>query len=178
MNSISRQQNINNPITRTLGSVPDERLYFAGLKNTASSNKNTLDNNKNSLMNTVTDLIMDNPLESLAVGIVAGMGLYYGGKPKKSVVISSSSKTYTDALKSMMTGTACLIASSGIIKYMTQEPLEVEKLRRDITQLQKKNKIAKQKSKQIKSLKSVPIVTNTPKATNYYDAEIAKLFNT
>jgi hypothetical protein len=169
------QTSINHTLKRsgaTLPSaIPDERLYFAGLKKPSmlpeSMPRNTL---KDDIINFVTD----NPLVALGGTVAAGMGLYYGTKTKAVIVPPPSvSEHYADAVKSVMGGVAGLVAGSGVIKYMAQEPLEVENLRRDIKSLEKAKKIAKSYKTTPKKL--MPII-NTQKKSENYDIDMTKLF--
>jgi WD40 repeat protein len=169
----SSPSRLKNAGTKILSSIPDERLYFAGLKNSAMYNQR---NSSNSVTDYITDLIMDNPLTTIGAGIVAGMGLYYGTKSKKPVQTNDISKNYSNAIKSIMTGTACLIASSGVVKYMTQEPVEIDKLRQDLKSLDEKRKISVRKKKKAIHKKSVTPINDTITKMNYYDKEIATLF--
>ena len=169
------QTSINHTLKRsgtTLPSaIPDERLYFAGLKKPQMLPETML---RNTLKDDIINFITDNPLVAFGGSVATGMGLYYGTKAKIVTPLPSrASEHYADAVKSVMGGVAGLVAGSGIIKYITQEPLEVENLRRDIQSLEKAKRNAKKHKKAPQNLK--PIM-NLQKKSENYDIDMTKLF--
>jgi hypothetical protein len=133
------------PTMPQAGNLGDNaRTYFAGLKPSALNTPdipNMGTTKKSNLAGDIIDFIMDNPLVALGGTALLGGGLSLYGRHKKARIPKHDDiKIYTDAIKYSMGGIAGLILGHGVIKRLSQEPIESLVLKNELKNLQKTQK--------------------------------------